>query len=549
MPKKRKKLAPGDPAAIYARYSSHNQKDASIEQQVEQATQYAADLGLNVIEIYADRAISGKTDRRPNFQRLMRDAQLGKFRAVLAWKSSRLGRNMLQSMQNEQLLDDCGVAVLYTEEDFDDTAAGRFAARSMMNVNQFYIENMAEDVRRGMRDNASNCKCNGVLPYGYRATAAHDPEIDESKAEVVREIYRRILSGDCVAEIMRDLNLRGIKTRLGNAWNKNSFYSILHNERYTGVYIYDDIRIDGGIPAIIDRETFDRVQEVLKMRKSVKGRRGSSDADYLLTGKLFCGYCGSPMVGLSGTGKSGTLHHYYACQGRRLKQNCEKEHVRKDKLESAVAAAIYQSLSSPSVVNWIADQAVAYSEKEQEQSHLAMFEQELAQTQLSLQNLLKAIEQGIITPTTRARMLELEQQENRLKHRIASERASLIMVTRDDVLSWLELVRSGDVTDKSFQQTLFQNFLRAVYCYDDHLKIVCNFSSKDRDITIPSPPDLSLSHLTPSCSYKALCGVPRNPLPLWVTDFLHIRDSKGCNQPSMQQNRFGFFTAVQASCR
>ena len=138
---KKQKTNGGD-AVIYARYSSHNQRDVSIEQQVEACRKHAAELGLTVTATYEDRAISGKTDKRPSFQRMMRDAEQHKFAYVLAWKSNRIGRNMMQALVNESRLVDCGVKVFYAEEDFDDNAAGRFALRSMMNVNQFYIENM-----------------------------------------------------------------------------------------------------------------------------------------------------------------------------------------------------------------------------------------------------------------------------------------------------------------------------------------------------------------------------------------------------------------------
>ena len=144
-------------AVIYARYSSHNQREASIEQQVNACRALAEKLDLLVLDVYEDKAITGKTDRRPNFQRMMKDAEKGKFDLVLAWKSNRIGRNMLQAMTNEARLKDLGIRTLYAEEDFDDTAAGRFALRNMMNVNQFYSENMAEDITRGLMDNASKC--------------------------------------------------------------------------------------------------------------------------------------------------------------------------------------------------------------------------------------------------------------------------------------------------------------------------------------------------------------------------------------------------------
>ena len=148
MAKKKNATPQGMIAVIYARYSSHSQNDASIEQQVAKCEEYAARTGLQITATYADRAISGKTDRRPEFQKMMRDAGKGKFQCVVAWKSNRMGRNMLEAMLNDAKLMDHGIRCLYVEEDFGDTAAGRFALRNMMNVNQFYSENMARPVRQ-----------------------------------------------------------------------------------------------------------------------------------------------------------------------------------------------------------------------------------------------------------------------------------------------------------------------------------------------------------------------------------------------------------------
>lgn len=154
------------------------------------ARKYAASLGLKITVTYEDRAISGRTDNRPAFQRMMNDAEDGKFCYVLAWKSNRMGRNMMQAMVNEARLVDCGVKVYYAEEDFDDSAAGRFALRSMMNVNQFYSDNLAEDVRRGLMDNASKCIANGKQPFGYKRGSDGKVVLDEPAAAVVRECSR-----------------------------------------------------------------------------------------------------------------------------------------------------------------------------------------------------------------------------------------------------------------------------------------------------------------------------------------------------------------------
>ena len=203
----RKTINTGRKAVIYARYSSHNQKDASIEQQVEACMKKAAAQKLTVIDTYADRAISGKTDRRPQFQKMLADAEKGAFQYVIAWKSNRMGRNMLQAMVNTELLMDYGIKCVYVEEDFDDTAAGRFALRNMMSVNQFYIENMAEDIRRGMLDNAKQCRANGSPPYGYKIGADKRLEINEEAAKVVQDESRAASPGssatNCITKCRR----------------------------------------------------------------------------------------------------------------------------------------------------------------------------------------------------------------------------------------------------------------------------------------------------------------------------------------------------------
>ena len=319
-------------AVIYARYSSHNQREASIEQQVAECRKFADTNNLHIVEVYADKAVSGKTDRRPNFQRMMRDAAKGGFRYVVAWKSNRMGRNMLEAMINDARLQEIGVRCLYTEEDFDDTAAGRFALRNMMNVNQFYSENMAEDILRGMMDNAKKCMVNGPLPYGYRRGGDGRYEIEPREAEVVREIFERFHAGDLMVTIGGDLNRRGIRTKAGNPWNRSSFHRILANERYIGVYEYAGYRVEDGVPAIVGKELFYAVQEKLHTKKSPQGRR-RENGDYLLTGKLFCGHCGGFMVGMSGTSKTSAKYYYYDCQTKRKEKACHKKAVRRDWIE------------------------------------------------------------------------------------------------------------------------------------------------------------------------------------------------------------------------
>ena len=392
---------------------------------------------------------------------------------------------MMQAMVNESRLMDCGVKVFYAEEDFDDSAAGRFALRSMMNVNQFYSDNLAEDVRRGLMDNASKCMANGRQPLGYKRGEGGKVVVDEPAAAIVREIYTRIASGEMFMDIARDLNRRGIKTQSGSEWNKSSFNVLCRNERYRGIYIYGDTRIEGGIPPIVDDVLWYKVQEVLKVKKSKNRHHCPSDEDYLLTGKLRCGKCGGCMIGMSGRSKTGDVHHYYACQNRRVGHTCDKKNIRRDVVEPAVAQAIKQYCLTDDAIEWITDQTIAYWEDEDRKLQIDSIENDLSAVQSSISNVMKAIEMGVITETTRDRLIELERQQTDLKSKLALAKEEIVHVDRKDLISSLLAFRHGNVHDRAYQEKLFNAFLIAVYVYDDdHLKLVFNSFGKDDTVNI-----------------------------------------------------------------
>lgn len=477
---------PRKTAVIYARYSSHNQRDCSIEQQIEACMRHASAVKLDVVGTYADRAISGKTDKRPQFQQMMKDAEQGKFHFVLAWKSNRMGRNMLQAMVNEERLRECGVKVLYTEEDFDDSAAGRFALRNMMNVNQFYSENMAEDIRRGMMDNAKNCKANGSPPYGYRIAKDKSFEIDEAAAKIVQEIYRKAAEGYRLVDIWRSLNERGIKTRSGGEWNRSSFNKILHNERYKGIYIYKDIRVPDGMPRIISDELYFKAQEALRMKSNPRcsGRRRGNSV-YLLTGKLFCGRCLSPMVGDSGTSKTGAPHYYYKCQKRKRQHACDKTNVQRDVIEKLIAKKIYDYCLRDDIIEKIADVTIEHNVKRMQESNVGILGDQLADVNKRIGNLMKAMEAGATSQNTIARFHELEDEQMKLNIKLNEARVNVVSVSKEQLIAGLRLFRKGNVEDKQTQAELFDLFLQAAFLYDDKLRIVFHLAGEKDSMDIP----------------------------------------------------------------
>lgn len=475
-------------AAIYARYSSSAQNDASIEQQLTECRRYAEDNNLTIVAAYEDRAISGRTDKRPGFQKMLRAAERGEFEVLLAYKSNRIARNMQSALTYEKRLNDAGVRIVYCKEAFDDNATGRFMLRMMMNMNQFYSENMSEDIKRGMHDSASKGLIVGKIPLGYRRSEDNRYQIDEAEAALVREIFRRYLRDEPLADICRDLNARGLKTKLGKPFTRNSFHHILTNEKYTGSYTFGDIRLTDAIPAIIEKGVYQMAQRKLQDEKVVRKRhRGNND--YLLTGKLFCGHCLAPMVGMSARSHTGALHYYYACQTRRTKRACDKQNVRKDFIEEEIVRAVQTTILDDDTTVWIADTLLATAKQFREQSSLAEYESQLRDVKKQIANIVRAIEMGVAGDEVKARMDELQEEKRTLQSLIAVEKIAVKDYDRDTVLGYLGEIRRGDPSDKAFQRMVIRDFIRAVYLYDDHFKLVVDFAGRGNPYTLPLKPD------------------------------------------------------------
>lgn len=481
MPKK-KKGTKSNITWVYARYSDRGQNEASIEQQIQKCREFAERNGLQVVEIVSDKAISGKTDKRPGFQRMMRAAERQEFDVLIAWKSNRMGRNMQQALSNMDKLMKLDIRVMYTEEDYQDNAAGRFALRSMMNVNQFYSEGMAEDVRRGMMHNAERAMvANGSLPFGYKISKNKKYELDVPKNLIVKEIFLRVARGESFADIARDLNARGLKTKTGSDWSRSSF-RLLANERYTGVYIYDDIRIEGGIPQIVDKELFLDVQEKIGVQRTKKRHR--ANGDYALTGKIYCGDCGDLMVGYGGTSSTGKQHFYYNCR-QRIKKQCNKDYVRREWIEKEVSTAIQNMIMSDDIIEKITDSVFDYVKHYKERSEITILEEQYAENKKMLNNITNAITQGILTETTKSKLLELEAEQKRIQNLLLLENAHMLNAKREDTILWFSLFRRGNVDDKEYQAKLIDNLIIATYVYEDHFKLEFNYNEKPNRVKIP----------------------------------------------------------------
>ena len=300
-------------AVIYARYSCDAQTEQSIEDQLRVCEDYAKMHDILILDTYIDRAMSGTNDMRPDFQRMIRDSAKRQWSYVLVYKLDRFSRNRYEATIHKNTLKNNGVKVVSAMENIPDSPEGIILESLLEGMNQYYSAELAQKVRRGMRE--TRLKGNyqgGALPYGYVA-ADRKVVIDEEKAEIVRFMFDQYTKGVTVKEIIATLTAHGILYK-GRQFPMNTVYGILRNEKYSGTYMHGDEVVDKIYPPIVDPEIFAKVRAKVSCNKIGKH---SNAVVYLLRQKMKCGYCGENMSGECGTSKQGVRTYYYKCHGRK----------------------------------------------------------------------------------------------------------------------------------------------------------------------------------------------------------------------------------------
>ena len=471
-------------AVIYARYSSDNQREESIEGQLRECKEYADQNGITVVRTYIDRALSAKTDSRPQFQQMIHDSATHTFEAVLVWKLDRFSRNRYDSAHYKRILKNNRVHVVSVTEPISNTPEGIMLESLLEGMAEYYSAELAEKVSRGHKENALKAKFNGgPVPLGYRIDSEHHYQIDPTTAPVVQEAFHRYAAGESIRSIIESLNARSIRNSRGNPFTKNSFQTLLKNRRYLGEYRYKDTVIPDAIPAIIDPDCFDAVQRRCEIHRQAPAHN-KADVHYLLTTKLFCGKCGTMMAGESGRSHTGTVHCYYKCGTRKRggKEACSLKPVRKEPLEQFVVKTALEKVLNDRVIDLLADKLLEYQSKEN--TRLPVLQAELKEVKRRIDNLVAAIEQGILTPSTKARMEELEQQREALETSILQEQIEKPPITREQILFWFDQFRHGDPADIAFQEKVIDCFVNSIYLFDDRIVVNFNYQEGGRPVSL-----------------------------------------------------------------
>ena len=468
-------------AVIYARYSSDNQREESIEGQIRECTAYAEKNGITVIKHYIDRALSAKTDNRPEFQQMIKDSEKRLFDIVLVWKLDRFARNRYDSAHYEYQLERNHVKLVSATEPISEGPAGIMVKSMLTGMAEYYSAELSEKVVRGMTENVLKGKYNGgTIPIGYTVDEEKFFQIDPLKAPFVVEAFQRYNDGATMKELMNWLNDSGVTTNRNQKFTYNSIQTLLTNRRYIGENRFKDIVMPDSIPVIIEKELFDSVQDKIAKNRRAPARHKAED-DYLLTTKLFCGMCGAMMFGECGTSRNKNVHHYYKCANAKRTKTCKKKTVRKEWLEDLVVCETMKMIHDDDCIQSIVDAVMIL--QEQENTVLPLLEKQMKDIENGIENLLNAIQAGVLTSSTKGRLEKLEAQQKELEIRIAEEKLAKPKVSADFVKFWLTNFRKLDPNVKSHRETLINTFVNAVYLYDEKVLIAFNYKDGTKTIT------------------------------------------------------------------
>ena len=463
-------------AVIYARYSSDNQREESIEGQLRECTAYCKQNDITIVRTYIDRALTAKTDHRPDFQRMIKDSAKGLFDVIIVWKLDRFARNRYDSAHYKAQLRKYGVKVLSATENISDGPEGIILESMLEGMAEYYSAELSVKVIRGHTENALKCKYNGGIPtFGYIIDKDMQYQIDPRTAPVVLEMFTMYDKGATMKEIVDCMSARGITTIRGKIIDLNFVARMLKNRKYIGEYSYRHIVTPNGIPAIVPQDLFGRVQQRLEANKKAPARHKAEDK-YLLTTKLFCGSCGAMMVGESGRSSSqNRKYHYYRCVNTKKQKTCNAKHksIRKLPIENAVVNAVMAKIMDDSFVEYVADAVMDIQSRES--SILPALRKQLEEAESGITNMLNAIQMGIINVSTKQRLDELEERKKDIELQIIQEKMKRPMLSREDVVYWICRFRSLDVTKLEERRRLIDSFVNSVTIYDDHILITFNY--------------------------------------------------------------------------
>ena len=474
-------------AVIYARFSSDMQREESIDAQVRACKYYAQKQELNVVKVYSDSAKSGRsTKKRDGFLQMITDAEAGQFDVVLVHKLNRFSRDGADTINYRNRLTAAGVELVSITERLDNTPEGKFMLYIITGMNEFYSANLATEVMKGLKENAYQCRhTGGIPPLGYDVGPDQKLTINEQEAKAVRMIFSLYEQGNGYSYIVDRLNGQGFRTKRGQPFGKNSLHDILKNEKYTGVYVFgrsspadsrgkfnrhqyqdDYIRVENGCPLIIEKDQFERVQKMMEQNQHQSGRY-KAKVVYILSGKVFCGCCGSRMVG-ENRRSNGTDYYYYVCNKAKRQHTCNKKVIRKEKLEEFVIQQLNHIAFSDAFKESLIDAVLKSYENGSLESERERLSNEIRQTDQEIKNLVNAVMKGLDCEEIQQAMAERKAHKESLqKELVALTGAPGARMNREELAAYFNQFLNIANMSPEGQRSVIQKYVDRIIVRDN----------------------------------------------------------------------------------
>lgn len=471
----------------YARYSSNNQREESIDAQLRAIGDYCEREDIQLVEVYTDEAQSATSDNRDDFM-VMIDALLkGKITdvdAVLVHKFNRFARNKYDSALYKKRLRDMGIKVISVTQPIDDSPEGRILESMIEAMDEYYSENLALEVKKGMLENALKGKHTGggkLLGLSVDSEGYYYPD---ENAHIVRRIFKEYAMGIPKAKIVDRLNREGYRNQYGRPFNVRTVFDMLQNEKYIGNFVYqhtqtETIRLEGIIKEpIIDVDLWEEVQKKRQTQNKPKYRK----RHYFMTGKLRCGICGFTYCGAGGkkTKKDGgELAAYYKCAGKSKNKNgCTNTSLNKDYYEKLVTDTITDAILTDNAINDIAVKVLNQLEIERKAplTPTKKLKQQLEKVKSKQEKLMELyisgdLEKNMLDEKNRALKEERKHIENQIEKNEYLESSQSIAV--EDIAKFLQEYKQSlkDQTDGEYAQIIFNTFVEKITIFPDTLDI------------------------------------------------------------------------------
>lgn len=473
-------------AVIYARYSSAGQNEQSIDGQVRVCTEFAERCGYNIVKIYADKAKTGTNDNRPQFQKMIKDAETGLFSYVIVYMVDRFARERYDSVMYKHRLRCNNVKVVSALENITDTDEGELYEAILEWKAAKYSRELSVRVKDGQIETYKNGTYNGGhCLYGYKVVdvgvdkVVRRVVIDDERAAAVKYLFTEYAAGRRKIDIVAELAERGYKTDAGKPLTLNSISNLMKNRKYTGTCEIGGHTVANMYPQIITPELFDKVQQRLSTVARAPAS-GKADTEYLLQGRAFCGHCGANMVGVSGTGRHGEKHYYYACAVRYKKHGCSKRNEKKDFLEYYAVEQTVNYFLNPKRLDYISGRICEERDKAKNGIEIRNIQSRIKKVESDVNKAVDAMidaESKLARQALDRKIADYEIMLNDLRGELSRlELMNGITETKEQIAARISSFCNGNMFDDEFRRRIIKVLINALYVYDDKFVLYYNIT-------------------------------------------------------------------------